>query len=180
VNDTFDTLQALVADLGLATDGAPERRLNAAGLASAWLTLRDPADLPRFAQALVAAGGRLATTTVYRPDAAGAPHTHELAYHLLLGGMPVTVKLRLAQGEGVPSIARLFPNADWEEREMMELGGVRIVDHPNPRRMFLDETIEAGVFDRFVPFSEFTNASEHQAVWKRIKARAAGNGEGSR
>jgi NADH:ubiquinone oxidoreductase subunit C len=169
VNDSFDQLQTLVTELGLGAACQPQLKTNPSGLPSAWMALASPEDLPRFALALSKIGGRLATTTVYRPNPADAPGTHELAYHMLLDGLPITAKVTLQQGQGSASIARLFPNADWEEREMMELGGVKITDHPNPRRMFLDETIEVGVFDRYVPYSEFTNAADHNAVWARIK-----------
>lgn len=172
MNDVYAQLTQLLADLGLTEVAKPSCRNNPSGLPSAWLTL--PAfELPRFAAALAAVGGRLATTAVYRPDPAQAPGTHEVGYHFVLGGMPTTVKVRLVAGEALCSIARQFPNADWEEREIMELSGVPVAGHPNPRRLLLDETIEAGVFDRYVPYSEFTNAADSSAVWARIKQEAA-------
>lgn len=170
-------LESLLRDFDPATAAAARFRDNPSGLTSAWVDLDTPAALPRLAEALQANGARLGTTTVYRHDVAGAPGDHTIAYHFVLGGMPITVKVRLAAGAVLPSVTPLFPNADWEEREMMELTGIAIGDHPDPRRMFLDESIEAGVYDRYVPYSDFTNAARHEEIWQRVRdtaTRAAG------
>jgi NADH-quinone oxidoreductase subunit C len=169
------SLKELVDSLGFGAACRLSFRDNPSGLTSAWLEFDANPDFLRFAEGFRGIGGRLATITVYRPDAANAPQTHELAYHLLLDGMPVTAKVSVPVGQALLSITPVFANADWEEREIMELSGIEIEGHPNPRRMFLDESIEAGVFDRYVPYSEITNAANHEAVWERIKrdSRAA-------
>ena len=170
--DPVEELKASVAGLPLASGDPMDLRTSPDGLATAWLHLADPGDLPTLAARLKNVGGRLATTTVCRPDAKAHPDRHEIAYHLLLEGLPVTIKLTLEKDQAAPSITSIFANADWEEREMMELSGIRIGGHPNPRRLFLDESIEAGVFDRYVPFSEMTNLANADAVWARIRAES--------
>ena len=172
MKDRIDALRACLAGLPLVGGQPIEVQTGPDGLATAWLHLANPGDLPTAAARLKGAGGRLATTTVCRPDAQSHPDRHEIAYHLLLEGLPVTVKLTLEKDQAAPSITSIFANADWEEREMMELSGIRIAGHPNPRRLFLDESIEAGVFDRYVPFSEMTNLANADAVWARIRAES--------
>lgn len=175
MNPLSQSLKDLVGSLGLDADCRLSFRANPSGLTSAWLAFDANRDFLRFAEALSAAGGRLATITVYRPDAVNARQTHEIAYHLLLEGMTITAKLSVPAGQALLSVTPVFANAGWEEREIMELSGIAIDGHPDPRRIFLDESIEAGVFDRYVPYSEITNAANHEAVWERIKrdSRAA-------
>jgi hypothetical protein len=172
MNDSLARLEALLAEPGLAGCGTLTVRTNASGLSTAWLVLANHDLWPTFAARLSAIGGRLATTTVYRPRPDEEPGTHEVAFHMVLSGLPVTVKVTVREGQALRSVARLFPNADWEEREMMELANVAFADQPNPRRLFIDESIEAGVLDRLVPYSEFTNATDHAAIWARIRAES--------
>lgn len=167
MSDAVTRLNALVAESNLS--GVLQLRNNPSGLPSAWLDLDRPADFPPFACALRAAGGRHVTATIFRPDPRHAPGVHRVAYHLLLDGLPITVKVTLAPGDALPSITPIFVNADWDEREIMELSGIVVEGHPNPRRLFLDERIDAGVFDRYVPYSEFTNAARSDAVWEKVK-----------
>ena len=47
--------------------------------------------------------------------------------------------VRLAPGETLPSLARLFAGADWQEREQFDLVGVRFADHPDLRRLMMPE-----------------------------------------
>ncbi len=39
----------------------------------------------------------------------------------------------------VPSVTGVWPGANWHEREVWDLMGVRFVGHPDPRRIFLPE-----------------------------------------
>nr|WP_321981892.1 NADH-quinone oxidoreductase subunit C [uncultured Cohaesibacter sp.] len=180
MNHLIEKIEAVCT--GFALDGEGARvDVSPQKLPSVWLALSDRSQFGRLATDLRDAGCRLATTTVYRPDPTNKPHRHEVAYHFLLEGLPVTVKLAVDENQALPSISGLYPNADWEERELMELCNVAVEGHPNPRRLFLDESIEAGVFDRYVPFSELTNLANADAVWTRIRAdsreRELGEGE---
>jgi len=154
---------------GLSTAISPQK------LASVWLTLSCRWDIRDLSEKLHGAGCRLATITVYRPDTENMPHRHEVAYHFLLEGLPITVKTVTDQGDALPSISDLFPNADWEERELMELCNVPVKGHPNPRRLFLDESIEVGVLDRYVPISDLTNLADADAIWARIRDESRKN-----
>ena len=68
----------------------------------------------------------------------------------------------------VPSITPLFANADWHEREMMELYGISVTGHPNPRRLFLDEELDAGILNEAVPLSIMMNGACTTDLWERI------------
>jgi NADH-quinone oxidoreductase subunit C len=51
----------------------------------------------------------------------------------------VRVKVRVAEGAGVPSVAWLWPAADWFEREAFDLFGIPFDGHPNLRRILMPD-----------------------------------------
>jgi NADH-quinone oxidoreductase subunit C len=83
-------------------------------------------------------------TAVERPEAM------EVVYHVcsLAQHHSLTVKVRVPRPEGgthenwlpeVPSVASLWPAADWHEREQWDLMGVRFTGHPGLRRILLPQ-----------------------------------------
>ncbi len=45
------------------------------------------------------------------------------------------VKVPVAEGQSVPSLAILFKTANWFEREIIDLFGITFEGHPDPRRL---------------------------------------------
>lgn len=55
----------------------------------------------------------------------------------------VRVKVRLPYEEpAIDSIHDLFPTCDWHEREMMEMFGITVRNHPRPVKLLLSEPFE--------------------------------------
>src|SRR5436305_12352725 len=70
------------------------------------------------------------------------PKRFSLNYHLLAiqpGAPRVRVQLWLDAGEPVPSVVRLWPGADWFEREAWDLMGIPIEGQPYLERWIMDE-----------------------------------------
>ncbi|GAB6125903.1 NADH-quinone oxidoreductase subunit C [Humidesulfovibrio idahonensis] len=144
---------------------------DANGNAFGWVKLCDPKTLRGIAPNLAEAGARLMTITAYRNDKFGRMEGHEIAYHFDLDGVVVTVTTCLNDvAPMVPSITPWFRNADWHEREFGELYGIAVEDHPNPRRLFLDKDLDAGILDRMIPLSTLMNGASTTTLWEKVFA----------
>ncbi len=100
--------------------------------------------------------------------------SYEIDYHFDIAGDALTVIAYVPQGGGIPSLTPLFRNADWHEREMMELYAVAVTGHPDPRRLFLDASVDGAVLERLVPFSTLVNAASTKGLWERLLAGKKG------
>jgi len=100
--------------------------------------------------------------------------SYELDYHFLVGGDFLTIVADVPAGGSIPSLTPLFRSADWPEREIMENYSVIIRDHPDPRRLFLDPSIDAAVLERLIPFSTLVNAASTKALWDKVLAAKGG------
>jgi NADH-quinone oxidoreductase subunit C len=63
-------------------------------------------------------------------------HRHRLVLKVLL---PRWKDDRAGQLPEVPSVAGIWSTADWHEREVFDLGGVRFIGHPDLRRILCPE-----------------------------------------
>jgi NADH-quinone oxidoreductase subunit C len=54
----------------------------------------------------------------------------------------ITVSFVLPEGEAAPSVAHIWPAADWHEREAYALVGAQFEGHPDLRRILLPEDWE--------------------------------------
>ena len=54
----------------------------------------------------------------------------------------IRVKVRVSEDEPVPSVAPLYPTANWFEREVWDLFGVYFSEHPDLRRILTDYGFE--------------------------------------
>jgi NADH/F420H2 dehydrogenase subunit C len=65
----------------------------------------------------------------------------EVVYQLLsyANMARIRVKVRARDGEEVPSATGLWPAANWPEREVWDMFGIKFTDHPHLRRILMDE-----------------------------------------
>ncbi len=64
----------------------------------------------------------------------------DVVYHLLSlsNNMRIRVKVRVADGDTVPSVTSLYSAANWFERETYDMFGIGFDDHPDLRRLLTD------------------------------------------
>ena len=75
-------------------------------------------------------------TCAHYPDQREAPF--EVVYNLYSIAANERVRLKVAtNGAGVDSVTSVWPSADWPEREVYDLFGVKFRNHPDLRRILL-------------------------------------------
>ncbi|MFH1801040.1 MAG: NADH-quinone oxidoreductase subunit C [Candidatus Omnitrophota bacterium] len=76
-------------------------------------------------------------------------HSMEILYHFTLDDINLVVSLRVKLTKPdleVDSLTPVFKGADWIEREIHELLGIRFKNHPNLKRLLLSEEWPEGVY----------------------------------
>lgn len=135
------------------------------GLVTAWFTLADKGDLAAACRSLKAMGARLSMITALRAESAGE---NAIAYHFDIDGSTVTLKVALASGDAVETIVPVFRNADWHEREFMELYDIKVTGRLDNRRLFLDESVDGRVMERLIPLSVLSNAASTTMLFEKL------------
>jgi NADH-quinone oxidoreductase subunit C len=182
------------------TKAAPDglqfvRTTDAKGVVTAWATLANKDDLLATAAILKANDARLSTITILQPKAPPAPpapkegevapppptffgdtvvndgKAYEINYHFDIDGDTVTLVAHVPLSGEIDSLTPLFRGADWPEREMMEIYSIIIKDHPDPRRLFLDPSIDGAVLERLIPYSTLVNSATTKGLWEKIMAQ---------
>jgi NADH-quinone oxidoreductase subunit C len=78
-------------------------------------------------------------TAIHWPDRSG----EEFDLVILLYSVPknrrLRVKVALADGDNCPSVTAIWAGADWMEREVFDMFGIRFDGHPDLRRILLPE-----------------------------------------
>ena len=84
-------------------------------------------------------------TQGYQAVPFGKPKRFAINYHLLsISERPRRVRLQTwaEEGDAVPTVIRVWPTADWHEREQFDLMGIVFDGHPNLQRILLDDDWE--------------------------------------
>jgi NADH-quinone oxidoreductase subunit C len=117
-------------------------------------------------------------TCVHYPDHRETPF--EVVYNLYSISTNERVRLKVAvNGEGVESVTGVWPSADWLEREIYDLFGVKFRNHPDLRRILLPPDWEGHPLRKDYPLEfvenrwtenhlpEFTDVQKEQLEQRR-------------
>ncbi|MGH9941569.1 MAG: NADH-quinone oxidoreductase subunit C [Pyrinomonadaceae bacterium] len=94
-------------------------------------------------------------TCVHYPERAETPF--EVVYNLYSIGANARVRLYVAASESVESVTGVWPAANWMEREVYDLFGVRFNNHPDLRRLLLPPDWEGHPFRKDYPLEPVEN-----------------------
>jgi NADH-quinone oxidoreductase subunit C len=126
----------------------PWIEVSPAGLVEVCTYLRDEPDLRFNYLNCITAVDYLETDPKKAAKVSWQPHL-ELVYHLwsVPNRVSLVVKVMLPRWKGdapgelpeVPTVSEIWRTADWHEREVYDLSGVRFIGHPNLRRILCPE-----------------------------------------
>ncbi|WP_457590041.1 NADH-quinone oxidoreductase subunit C [Jiella marina] len=101
----------------------------------------------------------------------------EVVYHLLSPrqNQRIRVKVRTAEDDPVPSVAGVFPAADWFEREAYDFYGILFTGHPDLRRILTDYGFEGHPMRKDFPLTGFVEVhydeEKKQVVYEPVELR---------
>ena len=127
-----------------------------------YISLHDKEDIHAVALLIKKHNGRVVTITPYVVDKG-----FEIAYHFDAYGIVITVTL-LTEDSSVDSITSNLKSADWTEREMQGLFNIKLLGHPNPDRLILDEKMAQGIFKEYMTLSDAMTGAATNTLWERI------------
>lgn len=95
-------------------------------------------------------------TCVHYPDRGAEPF--EVVYNLFSISTNERVRLKVNAADEVDSVTSVWPSANWLEREVYDLFGVRFANHPDLRRLLLPPDWEGHPMRKDFPLEFVENA----------------------
>jgi len=97
-------------------------------------------------------------------------------YYLLLShekNLRVKALINFKTEEKIPSITKLYPSANWMEREVFDMYGVKFKNHPDMRRILTDYGFVGHPLRKDFPLTGFNEVryseKDKQVVYEQVK-----------
>ena len=103
-------------------------------------------------------------------DYPGREKRFKVVYLLLSheNNLRIIINVHIDERVIVPSIAKIFPSANWMEREVFDMYGVSFKDHPDLRRILTDYGFEGYPLRKDFPLTGHTEVRYSEAKKKVI------------
>jgi len=94
-----------------------------------------------------------------------------LSYNLLSVSKNLRIRVKTKVSEDIPvqSVTEIYPCANWYEREVWDLFGIRFSGHPDLRRILTDYDFEGHPLRKDFPISGFTQVRFDDELGKVVK-----------
>ena len=99
----------------------------------------------------------------------------ELVYLLLSieKNLRIKVSIKLEANEKTPSIVKIFPSANWMEREIFDMYGIKFTNHPDLRRILTDYNFKGHPLRKDFPLTGFNEVryseKEKKVIYEPVK-----------
>ena len=85
----------------------------------------------------------------------------------------IVINLNISEKIKIPSITKIFPSANWMEREVFDMYGISFKDHPDLRRILTDYGFEGYPLRKDFPLTGHTevryNEDKKKVVYEPVK-----------
>ena len=99
----------------------------------------------------------------------------ELVYLLLSieNNIRVKISIKFEISEKIPSITKIFPSANWMEREIFDMYGIKFLNHPDLRRILTDYNFKGHPLRKDFPLTGFNEVryseKEKKVIYEPVK-----------
>ena len=99
----------------------------------------------------------------------------ELVYLLLSieNNTRVKISIKLELSDKIPSIVKIFPSANWMEREIFDMYGIKFINHPDLRRILTDYNFKGHPLRKDFPLTGFNEVryseKDKKVIYEPVK-----------